>query len=68
MELEEDKYYSSMEVTKYELIPHAKSRTTLMKIIRSGKLKVVTLGHGGGVRYRIKGANIKQYLYEIYGE
>jgi len=59
--IEKDKWYSVKEITENEFIPFFKSRHTLTKWIKIGRVKAVGVGTGNGKRYKIRG----QWLIEF---
>jgi len=60
--IQEDRYYSLLELDNLNLVYGWNFQTIKKKAIETGELKAKIIGEGTGKRYYIKGSDIKKYL------
>ena len=68
-DINDDALFEPNKIVKMKLVVNTKlvpSVFTLYRLIKSGKLKSITLGTGGAPRYFVKGGELKKFLSNCY--
>lgn len=65
MPIEKEKFYSMSEIQEQRLIPTARTLYKIRNYIKKNKLKALIENDGIGVRYKIKGVWILDFIEKL---